>query len=277
MVKIDAHQHFWQYNDREYAWISDQMSSLRRDFLPDHLAIVQKVAGWDASIAVQARQSLEETDWLLRLSDAHNHILGVVGWIDLCSKQVKQQIGRFGVHPKLVGFRHVVHDERDDYFMLREDFLNGIQAIGEAGFTFDFLLFPRHLKTALEVARMFPDQRFVIDHLAKPGIRMKVLDPWQQDMEAIAGCPNVYCKVSGLVTEADWRNWTYADFIPYLEVVFTSFGDQRIMAGSDWPVCHLAGDYPSVMGIAERFLDEHPGYNKDNVLGLTCREFYLNR
>jgi L-fuconolactonase len=276
MIRIDAHQHFWKYNREEYPWIGDDMDVIRHDFLPEDLQEVQQKAGFTNSIAVQARQSLEETKWLLQLSEEHEYIAGIVGWVDLCSPVVGQQLNKFSEYGKLVGVRHVVHDEADDQFMLRNDFLQGIEHVGSFGYTYDFLIFPGHLETAFEVAKTFPDQKFVIDHLAKPAIRKSKLSPWKKDIEKIAALPNVYCKASGMVTEADWNHWDYKTFVPYLDVVFGAFGDQRVMAGSDWPVCLVAGSYSSVMQLTEQYLDAHPNLNKNRVLGENCKEFYLS-
>lgn len=259
MLRIDAHQHFWRYDPAGHTWMTAAMGRLKRDFLPDDLAPLLEQAGLTGTIAVQARQTLSETDWLLALADQHPFILGVVGWVDLRSPQIAVQLERYAGHPKLVGVRHVVHDEPDDRFMLQPAFLRGLAALADFDLAYDLLVFPRHLPIALDVVRRFPDQRFVLDHIAKPLIREQRLEPWRTELRALAECPNVACKVSGLITEADWTSWRAEDFARYLDVVFECFGEDRLMFGSDWPVCTLAGDYAAVAGlVADSVRDRSP-------------------
>ncbi|MBC8446055.1 MAG: amidohydrolase family protein, partial [Chloroflexi bacterium] len=215
-MKIDAHQHFWHYNPDEHVWMTDAMSGLKRDFLPADLAPLLAQVGLDGSIAVQARQTLQETEWLLELADRRDFIKGVVGWVDLRSADVEAQLATYAQHPKLKGVRHVVHDEPDDEFMLRAEFLRGLGKLQALGLAYDLLLFPKHLPVAVEVVKQFPAQRFVLDHIAKPFIKDKVVSPWDEQLRELAQFDNVYCKVSGMVTEADTENWQPADFRPYL-------------------------------------------------------------
>lgn len=253
-MKIDTHQHFWKYNERDYPWITAGMDNLRRDYLPADLLPLIKAAGIGGTVAVQARQCLEESTWLLQLADDYLFIRAVVGWVDLCSERVVQQLELLAQHPKFRGVRHIVHDEPDDEFMLRESFLNGLGQLKRFDLTYDLLLFPRHLPSACEVVKRFPDQRFVLDHIAKPSIKNKQMEPWASDLKRLAEFDNVSCKLSGLVTEAKWNSWTAQDFEPYLDVVLGAFGPRRLMIGSDWPVCTLAADYTSAIDLAAEYV-----------------------
>lgn len=273
-MRIDAHQHFWHYNPAEHVWMTDEMADLKRDFLPEDLKPLLERTGIDGTVAVQARQNLKETEWLLELADRYDFIKGVVGWVDLRSPEVKQQLEIYSQHPKLKGVRHVVHDEPDDRFMLREDFLRGLSLLREFDLTYDLLLFPKHLPIAVEVVKQFPDQKFVLDHIAKPFIRDHVLSPWDEDIRALAQFENVYCKVSGMVTEAVWKQWQIADFRPYLDVVFDCFGPDRLMFGSDWPVCTLSATYEEVVHIVQDYLQQFPTEIQERVLGQNAVTFY---
>jgi L-fucono-1,5-lactonase len=273
-MRIDAHQHFWCYEPSEYDWIDASMSVLRRDFLPREFEREMQSARVDACIAVQARQSLEETRWLLELADAHPRIAGVVGWVDLRSDDVRTELGRFAAHPKLVGVRHIVQGEPDDRFLLRDDFCRGIAQLEEFGLTYDILIYPRHLSIAAEFVARFERQPFVLDHLAKPEIRAGRILEWERDLRSLAAHPNVWCKLSGLVTEADWSRWTLAEIRPYLDVVFDAFGPTRLMAGSDWPVCTLAGEYGRVNALITDYLEDHPEPVRQAILGGNANRFW---
>lgn len=273
-MRIDSHQHFWHYNRAEHVWMNDSMAILKKDFLPQDLAPLLERAGIAGTVAVQARQNLQETEWLLELAGRYNFIKGVVGWVDLRSPQVRAQLETYAHHPKLKGVRHVVHDEPDDYFMLQPEFLRGLALLRDFNLTYDLLLFPRHLPVALEVVKQFPGQKFVVDHIAKPAIKTKARSPWDSDLQALAQCENVYCKISGMVTEAAWGAWEAADFYPYLEVVFDCFGPNRLMFGSDWPVCTLSGSYEQVAALVLEYLRQLPGQAQEKVMGQTAVEFY---
>ncbi len=273
-MRIDSHQHFWHYNPAEHVWMNDSMAILKKDFLPQDLAPLLERAGIAGTVAVQARQNLQETEWLLELAGRYNFIKGVVGWVDLRSPQVRAQLETYAHHPKLKGVRHVVHDEPDDYFMLQPEFLRGLALLRDFNLTYDLLLFPRHLPVALEVVKQFPGQKFVVDHIAKPAIKTKARSPWDSDLQALAQCENVYCKISGMVTEAAWGAWEAADFYPYLEVVFDCFGPNRLMFGSDWPVCTLSGSYEQVAALVLEYLRQLPGQAQEKVMGQTAVEFY---
>jgi L-fuconolactonase len=274
MPRLDAHQHFWRYNPVEYPWIGDNLDVLRRDFMPADLRPLLNGLGFNGSIAVQARQTLEETEWLLGLAEKHDFIKGVVGWLDLRSARVPEQLEKYGRHPKLVGARHVVQDEPEDDFVLRADFRAGIAQLAEFGLAYDLLVFPRQLPSALRLAMDFPGQRFVLDHVAKPSIRSGEITTWAKDLRALAQAPNVHCKLSGLVTEAVWKGWKPEDFRPYLDVAVEAFGTRRLMIGSDWPVCTVAGDYGSTMGMVIDYLRQFPDGVREEILGGNCARFY---
>lgn len=246
---IDAHQHFWKYSPSEYPWIQPEWS-IRRDFLPVDLARELEALPIDGCIAVQARQSLEESRWLLSLAEQSTLIRGVVGWVDLRSDDVVHQLEEFADHPKFVGVRHVVQDEPDDAFLLREDFQRGLSKLVEFGLTYDILIYPRQLPSAIRLVESFPHQPFVLDHIAKPPIKDQVLEPWARLIRELASFPNVSCKLSGMITEADWSGWRTEHFRSYCEVVIDCFGSDRLMFGSDWPVLLLAGRYDQVHALA---------------------------
>jgi L-fuconolactonase len=276
-MNIDAHQHFWRYNPAHQDWMTDRMDILRRDHLPAELRPLLESAGFQGTVAVQARQMLEETEWLLKLADEHDFIRGVVGWVDLRSPDLRSQLERFAAHPKLAGVRHVVHDEPDDDFMLAPAFRRGIAALQEFGLVYDLLLFPRHLPVAARLVAEFPDQPFVLDHIAKPPIREGGMSPWREDLRALAAFANVTCKLSGMVTEAAWRQWRPETFRPYLDAVVDAFGPDRLMIGSDWPVCTLSGDYAPTMAVVTDYIRPLPAKDRDAILGGTCARVYRLR
>ena len=273
-MRIDAHQHFWRYSHQEYEWIDDAMSSLQRDFLPEDLKPELDRTGFEGTIAVQARQTLEETSWLLKLAEAAPFILGVVGWVDLRSTEVRAQLSEFCANPKFVGVRHVVQSEPEDRFLLQPEFLRGIAMLEELDLTYDILVYPRHLPIATEFVKRFPRHRFVLDHMAKPLIKGGSIEPWRTHLHELAQQTNVCCKLSGLVTEADWKNWKSVDIEPYLDVAFESFGPDRLMIGSDWPVCTVAGSYARVMNIVIEYLARCPESVRNAVLGANAAKFW---
>ncbi len=273
-MRIDAHQHFWRYTPEEYPWINDEMEALKKDYLPEDLHPCVQSADFDGTIAVQARQSLAETDWLLQLAEQHDFIKGVVGWVDLRSPDIHDQLERYAQHPKLKGVRHVVHDEPDDNFMLLPEFQRGIAQLNKFDQTYDLLLFPRHLPVAVKLVEKFPEQPFVVDHIAKPAIKDNIFSPWQEDIHALAHHDNVLCKLSGMVTETRWKQWKADDFTPYLDIVLDAFGPERIMLGSDWPVCTLSGNYQAVMQIVLDYIQQFSFGTQMNILGGNCARFY---
>lgn len=271
---IDAHQHFWRYDPAEYGWIDDSMAVLRRDFLAADLEPELRRAGFEACVAVQARSSLEETRWLLELADRHPFIAGVVGWVDLLSPDVRAQIEPFADRPKLVGLRHIVQSEPDDRFLLRPEFVRGVAALEDLGLAYDVLIHARHLPVAIEFAERLEGHRLVLDHLAKPDIRHGEIRGWERDLRRLARCGHVMAKLSGLVTEADWRAWGPEQLRPYLDVAFDSFGPGRLMIGSDWPVCTVAADYTRTMRVVMEYVRDHPAAEQDAVLGGNAARFW---
>jgi L-fucono-1,5-lactonase len=271
---IDSHQHFWRYNPQRDGWITDEMSVLKRDFLPEDLIPELRANHVQGCVAVQADQSEQETMFLLDLANRFPEIKGVVGWVDLCSANLPRRLEHFSQFEKLRGFRHVVQSEPDDRYMLREDFAAGIASLHTFGFTYDILIYPKQLPAAIDLVAKFPGQPFVVDHLAKPRIRSREIDSWARHMRSLAGSRNVYCKLSGLVTEADWKNWREADFRPYLDVAFDAFGPDRLMFGSDWPVCLLAGTYASVKALVANYIRDLPPAQQDKIMGLNAVSFY---
>ncbi len=275
-MKIDSHQHFWSYDAARYPWIPTG-SPLQRDWLPEDLARLQRPLGFDGSIAVQARQSLEESRWLLALADADPRIKGVVGWVDLRSERVEDELAEFATHPRFVGVRHVVQDEPDDGFMLRPEFMRGIGKLRQHGLTYDLLVFPKQLPAAIGLAKRFPEQPFVLDHIAKPFIKAGTLSPWREQVRELATFPNVCCKVSGMVTEADHRAWRPADLSPYVDVVAEAFGEDRLMFGSDWPVCLLAASYEQTFAAVRHHAAWASPAAQEKFLGGNAARFYLDR
>jgi len=273
-MKIDTHQHFWKYNNRDYGWMTEDMDVLKRDRLPADLAPLLQETGIDGTITVQARQSLEETEWLLQLADENNFIKAVVGWLDLRSERVEEQLDKFSPHPKLCGVRHVVHDEPDDWFMMRNDFVRGIGKLAKYNLAYDLLLFAKHLPVACELVAKFPDQTFVLDHISKPLIKDRIIEPWAADIRKLASFENVSCKISGMVTEADWHNWKPEDFTPYMDIILDAFGAERVMIGSDWPVCTLAGQYDEVIAITADYVTKLSSDEQAAVWGLNAKRIY---
>src|SRR2546423_8095434 len=271
---IDAHQHFWKYDPIRDSWITDEMSALKHDYFPENLAHELDANGIDASIAVQADQSENETLFLLDMANRHDRVAGVVGWVDLRSLRLAERLQFFSQFPKLRGFRHIAQAEPDDRFLIRDDFVKGVAQLGQFGLAYDILIFPKQLHAALDLVAKLPDQRFVIDHLAKPEIKTKKIEPWAAHMRSIAQNKNVYCKLSGMVTETHWRHWKPDDFNPYLDVVFDAFGPDRLMFGSDWPVCLLAASYTQVKQIIDGYLQTCSAEDKDKIFGGNAIRFY---
>ncbi|WP_421810673.1 amidohydrolase family protein [Flagellimonas sp.] len=273
-MKIDSHQHFWRYNPSSHAWIDSTMGVLKKDFLPEDLEPLLQNHELDGCVAVQADQSEAETDFLLKCAEEHPFIKGVVGWLDLCAEDIEEKLQEYSKNPLLKGLRHIVQDEPDEYFMLRPEFLRGISLLEKYGLTYDILIFPKHLSSALELVKLFPNQPFVVDHIAKPKINGKIEPCWEHYMNQLGQQDHVYCKASGMVTEAKWGKWSKSDFIPYLDVVFQSFGAERLMFGSDWPVCLLSAEYKQVNCILTQYLTKYPRESRKQVMGLTAEKFY---
>jgi L-fuconolactonase len=252
---IDSHHHFWRYNATEFGWISDAMAVIRRDFLPADLKREIARAGVDGVVSVQARQTLEETNWLLDLADQNDFIRGVVGWVPLISGTVTEDLERLAKRPRLKGVRHVLHDEADDNYVLRDDFNRGVGQLRRFNLAYDILIFERHLPQTIAFVDRHPGQVFIVDHIAKPRIKHnKTLSPWRSKLRELAKRPNVYCKVSGMVTEADWATWKPRQLRPYFDSVLDAFGPHRVMFGSDWPVCLVACDYARWRDVVSGFI-----------------------
>jgi L-fuconolactonase len=273
-MKIDSHQHFWRYNPARDAWITDEMALLKHDFFPEQFAKECAANRIDASVAVQADQSENETNFVLDLARKNRRIAGVVGWVDLLSPHVAKRLEYFSHFEKLRGFRHIAQAEKDDRFLARDDFVNGVAQLRPFGFTYDILIYARQLPAAIDLVSHLPEQRFVIDHIAKPEIKAKKTEPWAAQMRQIAQNKNVFCKVSGIVTEADWHTWKGEDFKPYLDVVFEAFGAERLMFGSDWPVCLVAASYRQVKQLIEDYVKGFSEGDKGKIFGGTAARFY---
>jgi len=276
-MHIDAHQHFWIYNPAEYDWIDDSMAALRRNFMPEDLKPDMEGTGFHGTVAVQVRQTMEETRWLLELADRSPSILGVVGWADLRSPDIRSQLKVHARNPKLVGIRHIVQSEPDDRFLLQPEFLRGVSVLEEFDLAYDILIYTKHLPVAAEFVERFPRQRFVLDHLAKPPIKTGKIDSWAHGITRLAEFPNVFCKLSGLVTEADWQHWDPGQIVPSLDVAFETFGPDRLMIGSDWPVCLVAASYARALQVVEGYLLGQKPECRDAVLGGNAQRFWRLR
>jgi L-fuconolactonase len=270
---IDAHVHFWKYDKKRYDWIDKSMKILAQDYLPEHLSLTLKRNDVDGVVAVQASQTEFETQFLVELAKTHPVIRGVVGWVDLQADNVLDRLQYFAQNPIIKGYRHVVQAEPMD-FLARENFRRGIRLLKQFNYTYDILIYHNQLKPAFDFVGEFPDQPFVIDHCAKPDVRNKKIDEWKVQMKEIAQYSNVYCKLSGLFTEAAWKEWSAGDFYPYLDAVFNAFGIDRIMFGSDWPVMLLSGIYVQWKSLLEKYMENFRSEDREKVLGLNAAQFY---
>ncbi|NHE57397.1 amidohydrolase family protein [Cyclobacterium plantarum] len=274
MNKIDSHQHFWKYDVNKFSWISDDMPVLKEDFLPEKFQTILAANGIEGTVAVQALQNPEETQFLLDLAEKFPFILGVVGWVDLNSDQLSATLHAYAPFSKLKGFRHLLQDEADPEYILRPAFQRGLAEVFEAGYSYDLLVFPHQLDGVIQTVSNFPEGNFVLDHLAKPSIRKGEIQEWGQRIRDLSSHPRVYCKLSGMVTEADWQEWKATDFFPYLDLVMESFGEDRLMFGSDWPVCNLAANYDQVSSILEKYLEGQPHRVQNKIWAENARHFY---
>jgi L-fuconolactonase len=272
--KIDAHQHFWNYDPERDNWITNEMSVIKKDFLPQHLKPILRENGFDGCVVVQADQSENETKFLLDLATKNDFIKGVVGWVDLQSENTKERLSYYKSFKKLKGFRHILQGEKDRAYMLKPEFTRGINALAQFKYTYDILIFPDQLQYTKKFVESFPEQKFVIDHLAKPYIKDKKIDGWKEDIQQLAQYKNVYCKISGMVTEADWQSWEEHDFIPYMDIVVNAFGTNRALYGSDWPVCLLAAGYDEVINIVKDYFSSFTQNEQDKFFGQNAIEFY---
>lgn len=274
MPRIDSHQHFWNYDPVAHSWINDDMEIIRQDFLPGDLEPILHEYGFIGCVAVQADQTETENHFLLEQAMNNDFVKGVVGWVDFKSANVEGRLAYYKQFDKLKGFRHILQGEADRAYMLNADFKSGIGKLKQFGYTYDILIYTDQLGYANEFAAAFPDQPFVIDHLAKPDIKNNDIEQWARDMKAIAQNKNVSCKVSGMVTEADWKEWKYEDFIPYMDVVFEAFGADRVMYGSDWPVCRVAATYGEMLSIPEKYVAKLSETEQNKFWGDNAAKFY---
>jgi len=272
--KIDAHHHLWKYSAAEYPWISENMGPLRRDFLIQDLVDVLEESDIEGVITVQARQTLAETRWLLDLARSHDFIRGVVGWVALADPKVERDLEQLSTHAKLKSVRHLLHDEPDDFYILREDFNRGIKLLQGFGLRYDLLIFERHIPQTIQFVDRHPNQVFILNRIAKPRIRQGVISPWKEKLTELGRRENVFCKLSGLVTEASWQSWTEADLDPYLQVVLTAFGAKRVMFGSDWPVLLLGSSYKRWVDTVRRGISHLSEYEQERIVGKTAVEVY---
>jgi L-fuconolactonase len=272
--RIDAHQHFWNFDPVRDSWINDEMAILQRDFLPQDLQPLLTENNLDGSVLVQCDQSEMENEFLLNHASNFDFIKGVVGWVDLQSESVEDRLAYYHSFNKMKGFRHILQGEAERGMMLRPTFMNGISKLQNFDFTYDILIYPDQIQYVGELVRAFPDQKFVIDHIAKPNIKEKSILEWKKGMEALAEYPNLYCKISGMVTEADWKNRGKDDCNPYMDVIVNSFGTKRIMFGSDWPVCLVAANYQQTMEIVVDYFSSFTQSEQEDFFGLNAINFY---
>ena len=272
--RVDAHQHFWVYNQKGYKWIDVSMVKLQRDFLPSHINKELKRNDIDFCVSVQARQTLQETKWLLELAQNNSFIKGIVGWVDLKSNFVEKDLEQFAAYKNFKGVRHVLQDEDDDRYMLQPDFKQGLRKLEKYGLTYDILIYARQIKYACALVSELPQQKFIVDHLAKPLIKEGKIEAWKKDMQELAKADNVFCKLSGMVTEANWNSWKQEDFVPYMETILGIFGPNRLLFGSDWPVCTVAAKYEQVLGIATNFIHSLSQAEQAHIMGQNAIDFY---
>jgi L-fuconolactonase len=275
-MRIDAHQHFWQRSQPfDFRWLDKpEHLPICRDFMPADLEPLLRAAGIDRSIFVQTQHDVRENRWVLDLADKHDFIAGVVGWIDLASPACEEQLLEFRRHPKFVGVRHITQDEPDDDFIIRPEIVRGLRVLEKHGVPFDLLFYAKHLRHAATLGRLLPELPMVIDHLSKPRIRERRFDEWRTDLRAAAACPNICCKISGIVTEAEWHRWSVADLKPYVDAALECFGPERLMFGSDWPVCELSATYAEWHAAVGTLIAGLSATERDHILGDTARRFY---
>ena len=270
---VDSHQHFWRYQAKNHAWITEEMSAIRRDFLPADLKPLYVKHGIDACVAVQVDQNEEENEFFLALARQHPFIKGIVGWVDFRAANIADRLSFYSTIPLIKGFRHIVQGEADG-FLLGDFFCRGIAELHRYKFTYDILVYEHQLRQVEKFLKRFPHQAFIIDHLAKPAIRNQSINDWRIRMKEIARFPNVFCKLSGMVTEANLKNWTYADLEPYMEAVLEGFGPQRLVYGSDWPVCLVAATYEEQLGVVKKFIARLSLTEQAAIMGENAVRFY---
>lgn len=273
-MRIDSHQHFWMYEKQQHAWINDAMHIIQKNFMPADLQPVLKKNNIDGCVLVQVDQTEDENIFQLKSASGYDFIKGVVGWVDLQATNIEDRLQHYQQFKKIKGFRHILQDEKDRALMLRPAFKRGIGLLNAYNFTYDILILPDQLQYNRELVKSFPDQRFVIDHIAKPDIKNKKINDWEKDMRALASYKNVYCKISGMVTEADWHHWNIKDFFPYLDIIVQTFGTKRIMFGSDWPVCLVAASYEQMMAIVQEYFSSFSENEQNDFFANNAIKFY---
>jgi L-fuconolactonase len=273
-MKIDTHQHFWKYHPVKDAWITDDMAVLQQDYFPEQVWPLMKACGVAGCVAVQADQSEDETLYLLECAERFPFIQGVVGWIDFKDPKIQKRLYHFAQFPKLKGFRHIVQAEPNEQFLLEPEFCNGIAALAPYNFTYDILIYSKHIPAAVSFAKKFPEQNFILDHLAKPNIREGEFETWKQEIEGFRDLKHVSCKLVGLTTEADWKHWKLEEFTRYLDVVVSVFGVDRLMFGTDWPVCLVGASYQQTCEILEHYMRSWPAEDQEKVWSLNAKRIY---
>lgn len=273
-MRIDAHQHFWKFVPARDAWITSDMSILRRDFMPADLAPLLAASNMGGCVLVQSEQSAAGNDFMLQLAAANHFIKGIVAWVDLRSDNLRDDLEHYREMPVIKGFRHILQGEKNRTLMLEPSFMRGIKMLGSYNYTYDILIFKDQLKYVPEFVKNFPGQLFVIDHLAKPDIRSQEIAVWEKEMRVLSSFENVYCKISGMFAEADWNRWKPSDFPKYLDVVLETFGASRLMYGSDWPVCLLAASYSKQLEIVEHYFSALTANEKNGIFGNNAKAFY---
>lgn len=273
-IRIDSHQHFWRYDPQKHVWMNERMDIIKRDFLPADLLPQLQNCSLGGCVAVQANQAEVENEFLLELTQGNDFIKGIVGWVDLRAENVEERLEYYQQFPKIKGFRHVIHDEPELDFMLGKNFMRGVSKLNKYGYIYDILIFEKHLPNTLKFVEAFPEQPFAIDHIAKPLIKQQITEDWATNLKKVANFENVYCKISAMTTEADWANWKKEDFTKYLDVVVEAFGTDRIMYGSDWPVCQLAATYEAQFDIVGDYFSNFRQNEQDDFFGGNASRFY---
>ena len=273
-MRIDAHQHFWQYDPVKHSWINDEMSVIRKDFGPAELSPFLQELNIDGTVAVQADETEKETSYLLNLASQNDFIKGVVGWVDLKTEGLEQRLEAYQHASKLVGFRAIMQGQSDEKYLTNPVFTKNVKLLAEYGYTYDLLVFHHQLPSLIRFTDKLPDNKMILDHIAKPDIKNKNIIEWKQQMRLLAGHPNIYCKLSGIITEADYKKWSYDDVIPYIETAAEYFGTERISFGTDWPVCLVAGSYRQVYEIIEKFSNQLDTQQKEKLFGINTATFY---
>ncbi len=270
---IDSHVHFWKYSKKDYPWIDKTMEILQKNFLPSDIELTLKRNNVDGCVAVQADSSELEARFLAELAVTHPVVKGVVGWTDLKASDIEKRLENFAAYPVIKGIRHIVQSEPDD-FLYDKDFRRGVSLLDAAGYTYDVLIYPRQLKAAADFTNAFPGQAFIVDHCAKPNIKNKEISGWKEGIYELAANPDVSCKLSGLLTETEWKEWSPADFYPYLDVVFDAFGPERLLFGSDWPVMLLSGMYVQWKSLLDKYMEQLLPEDKEKIFGLNAQRIY---